>query len=264
MKIFKTINLTLLLYASVGVSQVIPSYLSEVDYSSNIDYTNLTPLSLLHNQVAVDTFGSVNSQASPTNIENIRGARVDGYHQDQNGFKYFSFDTDITLNGEFVSRNDIIMCENASCSEYFLYFGPFFGTTAKTFNINAFTIDPANGNVLFTIDSASYLTPSMPVYPSSIIRYNPAGAVNFSYEATPFADDPTKNIDALSYLPNNNFLYSLENDDKLNLIYLYNTSTSTSEVAYTPLSFNGSTSGRLDITSLMATFNNDIFNDGFE
>ncbi len=261
MKIFKTINLTLLLYASVGVSQVIPSYLSEVDYSSNIDYTNLTPLSLLHNQVAVDTFGSVNSQASPTNIENIRGARVDGYHQDQNGFKYFSFDTDITFNGNFVSKNDIIRCDNASCSNDTLYFGVFL---TETFNINAFTIDPANGNVLFTVDTASYLTPSMPVYPSSIIRYNSAGAVNFSYEATPFADDPTKNIDALSYLPNNNFLYSLENDDKLNLIYLYNTSTSTSAVAYTPLSFNSSTSGRLDITSLMATFNDDIFNDGFE
>lgn len=249
-----------MLYSQLALCQVIPSYLSELDYSTNIDYINSTPLTLFHNQVAVDTLGVVNSQLSPSKIWNIRGARVDGYHRDSTGLNYFSFDTDVTIDGISISKNDIIRCNDNNCDTLSLYFLNFFNNSQ--FNINAFSIDPTNGDVLFTVDSSTYLFPSMPVLPSTIIRYK--AATGYSYEYTPYVDDPTKNIDALSYLPNNKFLYSLENDDKFNLIYIYDPLTDTNEIAYTPLSFSASTFGRLDIMSLMATFNNSIFNDGFE
>ena len=254
----------LLAWFSVSQSQIIPSGISEVRYSSNIDYVNANPFSILHNQVMIDTIGIITGNASPEFIWEIRGARVDGYHKDADGIQYFSFDTDINIMGISHYKNSIGWVNGLNLSFYFSIL------PNENYNLNAFTLDPANGDVLFTIDVAAEIKPIGTVgadfiaFPSDIIRYNFTSS-SYSIEARPYPNDPTKNIDALSLLPNGQFMYSLENDNVLNYLYFYNPATDTNTVAYTPLSF-GDSYGNIDIMSLHATMIvvDEMFKDGFE
>ena len=242
-------------------AQVIAPYLVEIDYNFNIDYRLGSGAAVFHNQVVKDMIGAVENNNTPTSIAQVRGARVDGYHQDNQGGQYFSFDSDTRVNGVSVLKSDIIRCNDSDC----LSFSYFFDSTNESIqylNINAFTIDPDNGDLIFSISNAnrigtrSYLS-------ADLIRYNGTDFELFYDATSEVLTEGSRNIDAVIYLPNDRFLVSFANDGYFNEIYEYEMATGTWSVAYTPLTL-GPSFTTANISSLMAVENDTIFNNGFE
>ena len=272
MKIYKIIFFLLLVQISVSVkAQVISDYLTEVNYSMAVDYINADAISLFHNDVIIDTFAVVDSTESPGVIRNLRGARVDGYHNGGAGLRYFSFDADTRINGVSVLKSDVIVCHNSTCST----FGFFFDASAeslKHININAFTLDPENGELIFSIANAA-LIDSVQYLPSDLIRFNSAGNYSLEYNGASVVDGlgAYRNIDAVTLLPNSYYIMSLSNDGNYNAEFSYRDSyvlqyyppSRSWSLAYTPLSL-GNSFNQLNITSLMGFENDLIFKNGFD
>ena len=238
--------------ARSGVS--FPTYITKFEYNANIDYEHpSSSVNFLHNQIVVDTFGVVNIHNTPSEIANVRGARIDGYHVDQSGFQYFGFDADITLNGIDYSKNDIIRCNNNDCTNTGLVF---FALYQQPYNVDAFSIDSDNGDILFSIDvEADILPGGLKVTPATVVRYHQG-----TYTEEFIAPSTVKNIDSLSYLPNNIFVYSWDraaNDREL--FYLYNPLDDVHLQIYDP-----GLADNVDTTSLMVYENDLIFKHGFE
>ena len=253
-------------------AQVLSPFLTEVDYNTNIDYLNADLTSIRHNHVMRDTFGVVNITTSPALISIIRGARVDGFHEDNNGLKYFSFDAGTRVNASSVLKSDIIRCNNVSCDT----FDYFFNASAEPFahiNIDAFTLDPENGELIFSIEASATIEGST-YLPGDLIRFNSSGDYSLEYDSTSIIDGigAFSNIDAVSLLPNGFYLISLTNinDDivtgsnvlKSDILQYYPI-TRTWSLAYTPLSF-GDSYHNVNVTSLMGFENDLIFKNGFE
>lgn len=253
----------ILILGTVSVqSQIISDYLTEVDYNVNIDYEN-SVFSIFTNQVMIDEIGTMTGTESPAVITNIRGPRVDGYHKDQEGFRYFSFDADTRVNGSTVSKSDIIRCNDLACSSTIYFFDANI-EDLKHININAFTLDPDNGELLFSIESAAVIN-SISFLPSDIIRFNSEGDYVLEYDSLFTGDDFAryKNIDGLTLLPNGYYIVSFVNEGVFHEIFEYNPPLDTWAAAYTPLSV-GNNYGNINITSLMGFENDLIFKNGFD
>ena len=265
--IMMSLMLTCQLYA-----QAISPFLTEVDYNVNIDYVNAGAISIFHNDVMRDTIGVVNTTVSPSAIRAVRGSRVDGYHQDSSGMKYFSFDADTVVSGSSVLKSDIIRCNNVSCSSLTYFFDATLEPFAQV-NIDAFTLDPDNDELIFSIEAAATIEGN--IYLSGdLIRFDSAGDYSLEYDSTSNIDGigAFSNIDAISLLPNSFYLVSLTNINneivagsrvlKSDILQYYPTTRSW-DVAYTPLSF-GNSYHNVNVTSLMGFEDDLIFKHGFE
>jgi hypothetical protein len=253
-------------------AQVISPFLTEVDYNVNIDYINAESITILHNEVMRDTIGMVNTTASPSAIRAVRGARVDGYHQDSNGSKYFSFDADTIVGGSSVLKSDLIRCNNISCSNLTYFFDSTI-EPLREININGFTLDPDNGEIIFSIEAAAIIEGNQ-YLPGDLVRFNSDGNYSLEYDSLSSIDGvgAFSNIDAVSLLPNGFYLISLTNINNQIVagntvlksdILQYNPTSRSWDVAYTPLSF-GNSYHNVNVTSLMGFENDLIFKNGFE
>jgi len=252
-------------------AQVISEYLTEVNYSMTVDYVNADNTSIFHNDVVVDTFAVVDTTESPEVIRNTRGARVDGYYKDNAGLRYFSFDADTRVNGVSVLKSDVILCNDTACSTFSFFFDAS-AESLKHININAFTLDPENGELIFSVADAT-LIDGVRYLPSDLIRFNSAGNYSLEYNGASVVDGlgAYRNIDAVTLLPNSYYIISLSNDSNYNgeFAYLdsdvlqYYPTTRSWSIAYIPLSL-GSAFNQVNITSLMGFENDLIFKNGFD
>ncbi|MBL4661657.1 MAG: hypothetical protein JKY19_14960 [Alcanivoracaceae bacterium] len=272
MKIYKIIFYLILVQISVNLkAQVISDYLTEVNYSMAVDYINADDISLFHNDVVVDTFAVVDSTESPAVIRNLRGARVDGYHKDSAGLRYFSFDADTRINGVSILKSDVIRCNDVACSAFIFFFDAS-AESLKHININAFTLDPENGELIFSVANAT-LIDGVQYLPSDLIRFNSAGNYSLEYNGASVVDGlgAYRNIDAVTLLANSYYIISLSNDGNYNGEFSYRDSyvlqyyppTQSWSIAYTPLSL-GSAFNQVNITSLMGFENDLIFKNSFD
>jgi len=267
MKSFNKIVCSIVLffgYADNNVhAQVIAPYLQEVRYSTNIDYVNAEPISIFSNHVIIDTIGSASSTLTPAVITDARNTQVDGYHLDSSGFQYYSFNTDTRVGGVQVLKSDIIRCLDFVCSGFSIFFDSD-ALSVKDININAFTLDPNNGELIFSIQNDGEINGST-FLASDLIRFD---GTNFSLEYNSLSDifSRYKNIDGLMFASNNRYLVSFANESIFHEIYEYNLTTNVWSTAYTPLSFGDSYS-QINIKSLMVAIQpvpDLIFQDSFE
>lgn len=262
-KVIWSIALVMGLYGGQLKAQVIAPYLTRVEYSTNVDYINAEPISIFNNQVLIDLIGSASGTLTPENIKNVRDAQVDGYHRDNANLQYYSFNNDIKLNGFSVLKSDIIRCNNLDCTNYSIFFDSD-TENLKDVNINAFTLDPNNNQLIFSIDSDAKINGTF-YLSSDLIRFD---GTNFSlaYDSTSDVFTRYKNIDALMFAPNNHYLVSFANEGIFHEIYEYNLATQVWATAYTPLSF-GDSYGFINIESLIGfvqALPEEIFMDSFE
>ena len=272
MKIYKIIVFLLLLQAFANLkAQVISDFLTEVNYSMAVDYINADATSIFHNDVVIDTFSVVDSTESPAVIRNARGTRVDGYHKDSMGLRYFSFDADTRINGVSVLKSDVIRCNDVTCSSFTFFFDAS-AESLKHININAFTLDPENGELIFSIANAA-LIDGVQYLSSDLIRFSSAGNYSLEYNGASAVDGlgAYKNIDAVTLLANNYYIISLSSDGNYNgefsyldsYVLQYYPPARSWSIAYTPLSL-GSSFNQVNITSLMGFENDLIFKNGFD
>ncbi len=263
----------MLLFTVLNVhGQAIPFYVDEVEYSTNIDYINVDNIHVYGNTVVRDFVdGSAPSATlTPSLIRDVKGALVDGYHRDSGGFQYFSFDNDTTINGFGIMKSDIIRCSNFSCSTFSFYFDAVtqgFGNI----NINAFTIDAENGDLIFSTDGPATVG-SISVVAADLVRYD-GSVFSLEYDSTSTIDGigAYKNINAISMMTTGEYGISLADDgvykDEFNYdnhwILNYSPQNRTWRWFYTILSF-GESENPLKITSLMIHENDLIFKNGFD
>ncbi len=239
-------------------------YINRAEYSVDISYINSVPVAVPINYVMIDTITAApNASLTPAAIREVRGAIIDGYHVEA-GLQYYSFDVDTRVNGAGVLKSDVIRCNDFNCST-FSYFFDSQALNLKHININAFSLDPANGDLIFSIDSASMIAGNA-YLASDLIRYD---GTAFSLEYGPIVvTNITKyrNIDAFSYTDNGKYLVSFATDGVLNDIYEYDIASTIWSIAYTPTTL-GDSYNPLNINSLMI-FTQPVpellFSDGFE
>ncbi len=272
MKIYKSILLLVSVLFVLNLrAQVISEYLTEVNYSMGVDYLNADNISIFHNDVVNDTFSVVDSSESPAVIKNTRGARVDGYHKDSAGFRYFSFDADTFVNGSGVLKSDIIRCSDSDCNSFSLTFDAVF-ESFQYININAFTLDPENGELIFSIADAAFIN-GLSYGAADLIRFDNTGNYSLEYNSLSPIDGlgAHRNIDAITLLPNSHYIISLSNDGNYkgefnflnsDVLQYYPPSRNWS-LAYTPLSL-GNAFNQVNIKSLMGFENDLIFKNSFD
>lgn len=249
------------LLSSLAKAQVISPYLTEVNYSIDIDYLNGADINVLHNQVMIDPIGTANTSNTPMAITEVRGARVDGYHIDGLNREYYSFDQDTRVNDFPVLKGDIIRCNNDACDTYTLVFNAL-SQSIQSVNIDAFTFDPNNGDLIFSIESPARLGTTN-FLAADLIRFDGTN-YSFFYDALNASlTRGSSNIDALTWLPNDRILASLANESIFHEIYELDLAQLSWSTAYTPLSL-GSNYNSVNISSLMAFENDLIFKSGFE
>ncbi len=262
--LYKAIALVLGLYGTNLTAGVAP-YILQAEYSTDIHYTNSAPVAVSINLVILDnTTTAPGASLTPLHIREVRGAVIDGYHRDSAGLQYFSFDVDTFVGASMFLKGDVIRCNNFGCSDITIFFDAE-DFSATNININAFTLDPNNGDLIFSIDSAAMIAGS-PYLASDLIRYD--GTV-FSLEYGPIVVTNIakyRNIDALSYTDNGKYLVSFANDGVLNDIYEYDIASTIWTIAYTPTTI-GDDYNPVNISSLMITtqaVSDLIFSNGFE
>lgn len=253
------------------------SVLKDIDYNVDIDFVDNFSEPILHNDVMKDPFSlfGFTSLESPANIANIRGNHVSGYHKDVQGSKYFLFDTAFLLGGGPLLKNSIIKCSNESCSSYTNYL--IGDSTLEDITINAFTLDPDNGDIIFSIENAGAINAD-PYFPADLIRLIRAtGTYTLEVDSLASIGGVTlgvnRNIDALTLLYDGTYLFSLASDGSVSGgvafaynksdILLMNPTKGTFDFLYRSENF-GAFQKRVNITSLMATDNDLIFRNGFE
>lgn len=235
-----------------------PPYIMQAEYSTDIDYD--TPIAVFHNYVIIDPIGS---SATPAPIRELRGAVIDGYHKDSAGLRYFSFDVDTRVNGSSVLKSDIIKCNDSICSTFDFFFDSL-TLNLKDININAFTLDPVNGDLVFSLDSDTRINGSL-YLASDLIRYD---GTNFTllYNSLSHTLTRYRNIDALDYTDNGKYLVSFANDTVVNDVYVFDIATGLWSIAFIPEMF-GDDYNQVNISSLNVTTQavpELIFSDGFE
>ncbi len=240
-------------------------YIQTAEYSTDLAYINSGPVAVPINYVILDnTTTAPGTSFTPAPIREVRGAVIDGYHRTSAGVQYFSFDVDTMVNGVSVLKSDVIRCSNGSCTTFNFFFDSH-ALAVKDININAFSLDPVNEDLIFSIDSAAVIAGSS-YLASDLIRYD---GTTFSLEFGPIVVTNIakyRNIDALSYTDNGKYLVSFANDGVLNDIYEYDIASTVWSIAYTPTTL-GDDYNPLNISSLMITtqaVSELIFSDGFE
>ncbi|TDR19447.1 hypothetical protein [Marinicella litoralis] len=267
-----SVMLALLFNVMIVHAQAIPSYVQQINYSVDIGHLNDGGISILPNDLLIDYGDGVapSGSISPTVIRDIRGAIVDGFHYEVDGTKYFSFDVDTRVNGASVLKSDIIRCNDFNCTT----FGYFFDSVAQNLqhiNINAFTFDVENGDLIFSIDGPATIG-SLGVVAADMVRYD-GSVFSLEYDSSSSIDGigVYKNINAISMMSTGEYGISLENDgdykDEFNYdnhwILSYAPSNRTWRWFYTILSF-GEFENPLKLTSLMIRENDLIFRNGFD
>ncbi len=256
------IALVLGLYGTSLTAAVAP-YIQRAEYSADIAYSNSAPVAVPINYVIRDnTIDIPSSTSTPALVRDIRGAIIDGYHVGAGG--YYSFDVDTRVNGFSVLKGDVIRCTDFSCAT-FEYFFDSQALNLQHININAFSLDPANGDLIFSIDSAAVIAGSS-YLTSDLIRYD-GTEFSLEYDSTSEANIARyRNIDALNYADNGKYLVSFATDGVLNDIYEYDIASTIWSIAYTPTTL-GDSYNPLNINSLMI-FTQPVpellFSDGFE
>ena len=253
-------------------AQAIPNYVDEINYSVNIGHVNNGGISLFPNAVLQD-YGdgsAPNSSVSPTVIADIRGAVIDGYHRDGSGFKYFSFDADTRVGGSSVLKSDIIRCDDFDCSTFSYYFDSLV-EDLQHININAFTIDVTNGDLIFSTDGPATVG-SISVVAADLVRFD-GSVFSLEYDSVSPIDGvgAYKNINAISMMSTGEYGISLADDgeykDQFNYdnhwILNYSPQNRTWRWFYTILSF-GDYENPVKITALMISENDLIFKNGFD
>ena len=272
MKFIKTILLLLVLLSNNAFTGGF-----NISYNVDIDYESLNGQKILHNDVMRETFSGLTQNHTPTNISNLRKEHIIGYHKDSNGLNYFLFDTDFFLNGAVVVGNDIIKCDNNPCTSHSYYLvgnDP----TIKHLHINAFSLDPVNGDLIFSIDSAELINGEY-YFPADLIRLHRAtGTYSLELDSllTSFGSDvigPNRNIDAVSYLSNGYYIVSFASDGEFNGfsynksdIVALDTINAIIEIYVSPNQFS-THKYKVNVTSLMGStpaLSDIIFSDGFE
>ncbi len=267
------------LKGDIIVPNVLFGLVNSVNYNTDVDYDIGSPSPVKFNDVQIDVFQGQIGSESPMLIQNTRNAHVDAYYKDSNGLKYFSFDTDTSINGSSgdILKSDVIQCLNSSCSSYNFILDSI-GAGLTHVNIDAFTVDPTNGDFIFSIDAAGIIS-GMDVLPADLIRFNDTTG-NFSLEYDSITSPASggigadKNIDALVQLSNGSFLVSMADAGNysngliglfsyLNTdILMYTPSSHQWSFAYRP--FTTSNNMQVNITSLMAALKDAMFKDSFE
>lgn len=252
------------LYASHVKAQFIAPYLQHLEYGADIDYEN--GFILRRNHIVFNDLSALPGQTSaPIKIREIRNAVVDGYHRDSNGDVYFSFDVDTRVNGGVVSKSDIIRCTSIDCSTY----SYFFDSVAESLihiNINAFTLDPTNGDLIFSIENDALIN-GFVFFAADLIRFNGTN-YTLAYDSFSIGFARYKNIDAVSMTTNNKFLFSFANESVTNDIFEYDNISGNSSIAYTPFRvIFGADYNQVNINSLMVQIQplpDLLFADSFE
>jgi hypothetical protein len=252
------------LYDSRVEAQFTAPYLQSLEYGTDIDYEN--GFIVRRNHIVFNDLSALPGQTStPINIREVKNAVVDGYHRDSNGNVYFSFDVDTRVNGGGVTKSDIIRCTNIDCSAY----SYFFNSVAESLvhiNINAFTLDPINGDLIFSIENDARINGAL-FFASDLIRFNGTD-YTLAYDSFSIGFSRYKNIDAVSMTISNKFLFSFASDSVTNHIYEYDNVSGDSAIAYTPLrAILGDYYNQANINSLMVQIQplpDFLFADGFE
>lgn len=253
-------------------AQAIPSYVDEINYSVDISHVNDGGIGFTPNKIASDYVNgtSPNSTISPAQIIAVSGANIDGFHQDIDGNTYFSFDADTRVNGFSVLKSDIIRCNDFNCDS----FSFIFSAVSRNFqhiNIDAFTFDSENGDLIFSVDSATDIEGSG-YFPADMIRFD-GSDYSLEYNAINAADGigAYKNINAISMLTTGEYGISLEEDGDYKGEFSYDNhwilkfapKSHSWQLFYTILDF-GDFENPLKITSLMIQENDLIFRHGFD
>lgn len=249
-------------------------FLQELDYSSDIDYVHEFGPSFTHNAVVNDVLVATPpplASDTPLSILNIRAAHVDGYYKDNNGLMYFSFNNDVVIGAKNILKSDIVRCDNIDCSSLTVVFDSDF-YNLKQHNINAFTLDPNNSDIIFSLDSAAIIA-GVSYLPADLIRYKPSTGI-FSLEYDSFSSvfglGAHKNIDAVVLLTNGHYLISLQNDGNYKGLFDYNNADildyipSTHQWSVTAITRSSLLKYATNLSALMGVVRNGIFADGFE
>lgn len=270
------LGLTLLLSCQLSVhAQSLPNNAYAILYSTDVDYKNidLSGAGVLSNEVIQELSNTALSKESPPAIAAARGVQIDGFHRDNLGRQYYSFNNDFMLNTGQILKSDIIRCNNVACTGYTWIFN---GQVQnfKNINIDAFTFDPDNGDLLFSIEAAATIDGGN-YTASDVIRYNGTSYSLFYDGATGSgAIGSDKNIDALSVLAGGTMLISLASDGNhqaggfsyLNSdILSYDIANSSWSFAYRPITLTTSYgASAINLVSLDVISDDLIFKNGFE
>ena len=261
-------------HAMAGVSTLIYDFTSDLDFIAT-DSSAVSKNSVLRDTVAVGVSNIDVVSQTPQWLLSVRNAVINGYHKDENGLRYFSFDIDVIISGSFgeitVPKNSILKCDDVSCDNVSIYY-----TFDRNVQIDAFTID-LNGDIYFSVDQATVVR-GLNVFPADIIRIN-----NGLDSYTKYLDSQqaiggfvlgvNRNIDAISNLAGTNaYLVSFKSDGCIVSCY--------SDSSFIIIEFGG-TSDLIDVylsTQLLGDYNNpvnisslmfslpidEIFKNGFE
>ncbi len=261
----------LLFYCVTAFGQAIPSYVSEMNYNTNIDHLNDDNVTFGFNDVAIDdiTFTAPNSTVAPSVIRNIRNAVVDGFHRDESGDQYYSFDADTFVGVSPILRSDIIRCDVPACTSFSLVFNAI-SQNFQGINIDAFTFDPDNGDLIFSIEAAATIDGSS-YFPADLIRYDGTD-YTLEYDAISSGVGVQKNITSLSMMSNRHFALTFEEDGFLvgGLVYrdhwvlVYSPVSAVLTWFYTIFGFSEDTENPVKINALMSLDNDLIFKDDLE
>ncbi len=250
------------------------------DFTSDIDFIATDSSAVSKNSVIRETatLGGSNIDVvsqTPEWLLSVRNAVINGYHKDENGLRYFSFDIDVIISGSFgeitVPKNSILKCDDVSCDNVSIYY-----TFDRNVQIDAFTID-LNGDIYFSVDQATVVR-GLDVFPADIIRIN-----NGLDSYTKFLDSQqaiggivlgvNRNIDAISNLSGTNlYMASFKSDgcivscysDSSFIIIEFGGSAEQIAVYRTPTLF-GNYLNPVNVSSLMFSLPiDDIFKNGFE
>jgi hypothetical protein len=280
----KIVFISCLIFSSINACHAgtsLLTFLTDVSYGVDVDYDSDVPSAVLHNSVMQDVFSNLVGNETPANIVAIRKAHVAGFHKDAGGFKYFLFDGDFEYGGSPIYHNDIIRCINSSCSTYAIYMA---GNSAalRDVRIDAFTLDPANGDVIFSIETAAMINSQL-FYPADLVRFSQTTGL-YSLELDSLIGfgggavlSLNRNIDAVMLMPNGYYLFSFSNAGSIDtsagtlnyrkndiLYYKLGVTASSLGLAYTPEHF-ASAQNKVNLSSLMANMVDDIiFRDGFD
>ncbi len=274
MKFFHTnikFTVLLLFYCITAYGQAIPSYVSEMNYNTNIDYLNDDNISFGFNDVAIDdiSFTAPDSTVAPSVIRNIRNAVVDGFHRDEFDNQYYSFDADTFVGASPILRSDIIRCDVPACTSFSLVFNAI-SQDFQDINIDAFTFDPDNGDLIFSIEEAAAIDGNS-YFAADLIRFD-GSDYTLEYDALSSGVGVQKNITSVSMMSNRHFALTFEEDDFLmgGLVYrdhwvlVYYPVTANLTWFYTIFGFGEEDSNPIKINSLMSLDNDLIFKDGLE
>ncbi len=254
-----------------------------LDYTTDIDFTSSSSLSVQKNTVIREKLSASNLDIvsqTPSWLFAVRNATVNGYHKDENGLRYYSFDNDIVIQGSFgsltVLKNEILKCNDIACDNVSIFY-----TFERSIMIDAFAVD-LSGFIYFSVAHATVIN-GLSVFPADIVQLelglnNYTLAVNSQYPINGLVMGINKNIDAISKLSEiggTGYFISFKDEgcftgtpticfNNISIIFIDN-STSTAVEPFVSPSYFGTYENPVNLNSLTITVPSDlIFKNSFE